>query len=487
VATLQKSFDAVPGAIWLLLAAAVASILGLTALVIAGLYLRRLERARADAWRGLLPSSGAARWGWGSAITSVLAVPLSTLMVSEQSRALIRAALDESSKLDARQRGDFFAQGLSGALNAIPLGFSMLWGPSLLLGTISCALLLSAASTRSELARASQQAYWQRSAAQPTRRLPWWGFTLVAVLMMLCGVVPMVLLATDYAAKLMIGLGQASAMPSADKGPHVVATFEAARGSFETGYRVVLGAIALVTAGGFAILRGARGSRGHALPAPPVVAPPLFAALACLVLAGLLFAATDPYRAENLDPLPIDDARSPNVLPQSMRVQPVPGLSGPDAVELAPILEIGAAQAWLDGRQVDAAALETDLGILRSNWERLHPDSEFSGYLAVVCARETSAERLEEMMLAAHRARYVRPQFVFGGYSEINRPVMGKLKRARFSAADFVSVMPAEFSQVDWAVTIEAANHRSCDDVARAVVAVRRKGGDPWFHLRPGE
>lgn len=46
---------------------------------------------------------------------------------------------------------------------------------------------------------------------------------------------------------------------------------------------------------------------------------------------------------------------------RSLRVQPPPGVEGPDPLELAPVLEVDSEHAWLDGRPVDGAALERDL------------------------------------------------------------------------------------------------------------------------------
>jgi hypothetical protein len=78
-------------------------------------------------------------------------------LLSERSRALFLDAFDGARQASAGGRASQLAQGVEGTLNPIPLGFVLLWGPSLLLGTVTCALMLSAAWTRGDLARALSQ------------------------------------------------------------------------------------------------------------------------------------------------------------------------------------------------------------------------------------------------------------------------------------------------------------------------------------------
>jgi hypothetical protein len=426
--TLQHLLDEVPGAEGLCLFALGAALLALSTLV-STVRAFRAER-----------SSNAVLWI--SAIASAFVVPFLTWHSAERGRGLLHTVMDPHSGAVAAERVQMMASAINAPLNAIPFGLAMLWGPSLLLGSVAVGVLIAAA--------------WAR---------PWREGVLVMLLWVATGIFPAVLGATGYSATLLMALGHAAELPPGEKGPHILAALDAARPVFALWYRGALIAVALVTLAAAAVWRRRAGARTSAT-------KETLAGCACLVVAGGLFAATAPYRAENSAPVPVDPQ---GVAPTPNDVR-LPALEGPDAISFAPVLGIAAnGKLELDGRALAAPEqLDAELASAKTNWTILHPAESFRGSLIVLAETGASTAQLRDLLRRAYGAGYHELQLALGSWRTFQRPLLGTLRRGHFNAALATSALdpPSGTS----AALVQAHDFARYDELAAKVVEQRKAG-----------
>jgi hypothetical protein len=201
---------------------------------------------------------------------------------------------------------------------------------------------------------------------------------------------------------------------------------------------------------------------------------------AVLVAAGLaLTVATSPFRRENETPWP-PPAREGDALTAGIDT---PSLEGPDALERAPVLTVTATLTALDGPEVAPDQLRRTLSTLLSNYQLLHPDSEFGGQVILLCTPDAPAASVASALGIAADAGYPHATLAFLRKEIVDRPLFGRLERNHNSGAAFTTVagtpLPAG------TVGIGSDAHSTCGDLAREVVAARRRGAKVALVVRP--
>jgi hypothetical protein len=191
---------------------------------------------------------------------------------------------------------------------------------------------------------------------------------------------------------------------------------------------------------------------------------------ACLLVAGALWMAAEPLRAENTTPWP----GSPSAALTINRVA-TPAVDGPDVIPRAEVVTVGNDLLLSDGSPRNTAELHDTLVVMRNNYVLLHPSELPDESLVIVCAPDTRTAALIDVLRVAKEVKYRRPAFAFGKEVTIERPMMGKLRRWQWTAAKALipGVGPETPTSV---VSLNVADYPSCDGVARAVAAVRRRG-----------
>ena len=417
---------------WVVLAVAVATAAGELALLVVARRRGSLAReiGRDDRQRRLA--------AWFAIAAATGPVVLAALVVASihigHVRFLAGLAAD-----DPRRNVELIVAGLEAFQNAKPWGLLLLM-PISALGAIAAALH-GAAATRS-----------------PTRPI------LVTTLMFaLVGLLPFLYGAMAYSAQLTKILAGVAGVDPGLKRLMVVGGIEETRAVLDGG--AIGGAIgfgaALIV--GIVIAIGSR-KRG-AVPGGSWWLPAL-----CLLGAIGFWAAARPLRAEIALPWP----DSPSAALTINRVT-TPAVDGPDAIPAAEVVTVGKDLLLSNGSPRDLETLHDVLVVMRNNYRLLHPGELPDENLAVVCAPDTPAQALVEVLRIAKATEYRRPAFAFGKETTIERPTMGTQRRWHWTAAKALipGVGPETSTPV---VTVTVGDYPDCDGVARAVAAVRRSG-----------
>jgi hypothetical protein len=461
-----------PGALSLALGAIVAVIVELACVAVAMRWIRRLGAVRASVMGGAFGTADRPRAISRAvsviAIAGLLTVPVLTLRSSGQARAHYIEAIHSTAAF--QERANAISDGLANAVSAIPLGFGVLFAPSLFFGSLACALIVSAGWKHDVLE------YALRSGTAPAEESSWWPALLVASLWAMFGVFALVQGALRYCAELMTSFGQVAQAASPDKGPYLLAAMERARFAFEPWRVFGLSVTALVTVGAAGAILLNRGSRapGYARWGTNWVG-----SVSCLIAAGALHGMAAPYERENREPIPL--LRNAETLRQT-RVR-VPRLEGPDVILVAPLLELDSKSVTLDGRPVGPEALATDLAVLRRNWLILHPGQPFCGELAVACETGTPMTRLRPPLDLALRGGYDHFRLIFGQQRALDRPVLGRLERNDYTSALVVGSVASPPLNSGAMTSLDVTSFPLYDDFARAVVVLRKAGREARVQL----
>jgi hypothetical protein len=230
---------------------------------------------------------------------------------------------------------------------------------------------------------------------------------------------------------------------------------------------------------------------GHARRSTPAPPPPagsprvaLLASGIALALAGVLFLAAWPMRAENRLPWPPaqrDDYRWFDTT--------TPALVGPDAITGGPLVHLwpiagdpAGAVIELDNREVAADSLVDRLWQMRQEFAQRHPGEEFDGVVVAVVNRAAPYRAVVSMLRAAHDAGYAHPLFAFTRYESADRPLFGPLRRPRASAARATLIDAADVMFADGPLggetgtLVRLADFASYDALAGRLIELRRVG-----------
>lgn len=146
---------------------------------------------------------------------------------------------------------------------------------------------------------------------------------------------------------------------------------------------------------------------------------------------------------------------------------------GPDEAAFAPVLEVLPHGVAVDGSRLrdgtDRAGLET-LVVLRNNYLILHPGETFPGKLGVVCRGDVPARRLDDVLQRVAVLGYVQPSLLLPRSVTIDRPVLGRLVRAKPTA--IALHVPQHEGQKGW---LPVAPARTCRDFTTRALAARGK------------
>jgi hypothetical protein len=417
---------------WVVLGLAVAIAVGETALLV------RAWRRRAAAGGSDPDDRERRRAGWlavaAAAGPVVLAVAVIASIHMGHARLLAGLATD-----NPRESVGSIVAGLEAFLNAKSLGLFLLL-PIVALSTFAAALHAAAAA-----------------------RLPARPIVAVSALFAFAGLGPFLGGAFVYSAQLIKVLAGVAGVDPAMKRIMITQGLVEARAALDGG--AMGGAVGFATAlgVGIAIAAGLRkpGGAGRAGWWPIAI---------CLAAAIALWAAAEPLRAEVATPWPA----SPGAALTINRVA-TPAVDGPDEIPQAEVVTVGNDLLLGDGSPRDPVGLRDMLVVMRNNYSLLHPAELPDESLVVVCAPDTTTEALVGVLQLAKATEYRRPAFAFGKETTIDRPTMGKLRRWWWTAAKALipGVGPETTTPV---VSLTVADYRSCDEVARAVAAVRRAG-----------
>lgn len=205
---------------------------------------------------------------------------------------------------------------------------------------------------------------------------------------------------------------------------------------------------------------------------------PLAVSASAVLLAALLLVVARPMAAEN--DLPWPPSQGTQLV--SPGPPPTPDLTGPDAPDRAPVVEVFRDRLGLDGMTVaDFEALESMLTTLRNNHRLLHPSEDFPGMALILADPATPIPRLTSALRAICSARYHRPMFAFAKKEAHVRPVIGNLERVRITGArlrmtcteDEDDDEPGEWKN---AVPLRLSDFADHGAFARRLVELRRAG-----------
>jgi hypothetical protein len=340
---------------------------------------------------------------------------------------------------DPRLNVALIVAGLEGFLNAKSWGLLLL-GPVLVLATIAAALHAAAAT---------------RSPARP--------IVLTLALFVLAGLGSFLGGAFLYSARLIKLLAGVAGIDPELKRIMIIKGLEETRVALDGG--AISGAVgfgaALVAGISIAAAQRKRGGVRDGSWWPPAL---------CLLAAIALWGAARPLRAENTTPWPT----SPGAALTINRVA-TPAIDGPDVLPPAEVVTVGNDLLLGDGSPRNLVELHDALVILRNNYTLLHPGEPPDENLVIVCAPDTRTEALVEVLQLAKTTEYRRPAFAFGKETTIERPMMGKQRRWKWTAVKAL-IRGAGPETPTPVVTVTVGDYPTCDGVARAVVAVRRAG-----------
>jgi hypothetical protein len=197
--------------------------------------------------------------------------------------------------------------------------------------------------------------------------------------------------------------------------------------------------------------------------------------LACLLVSITLYLVSRPLQAENELPWPAL-AQTGSGLRAQVRT---PDLVGPDRLpvsERAPVLEVTARGARLDGDDVDVDGCRARLEALRRANREQRP-GEPAEDIVVLCEADTPAPRLSPFLAAARASGFHRPVFAFVKRETVQRPALGTLARERDSAARTL-IEEGEQASGPTATSLRPEAFATCADLAARVVELRRHGSD---------
>jgi len=449
--------------------------------VAAGVASRRTRDPRPEVTAGQaslgIPAIPSGALGWGAIVISSIsscAFVLIVLRAIERSVDLVHAAGSA-----ADERASLMAEGFSGITNipllgmisAVPLlglhGFAICLASNALLRSAGARNAARLASHDERSARA-----WQRV---PAPSLP--AMLASAAALAVAGILPALAGSALHFQLLVTGFGRLAELEPAAKVPEFAAAIDEADRLLALATEISLaGTLFAVVLGAYLLIvspmrqRRALGCERSALMPAPALGTALVAS-AALLASGALVRAAAPYRAENAHPIRMVAFPEYAFPPES----PVPPLTGPDALEIAPILALTPGHAVLDGREVQPAGLGEDLQTLRRNWGILRPDEPFAGALNLMCGVGTQLAQGLPFLRAAHAGGYVQLRVALGRWHVVQRPVMGKLMLPRFSAAaaELATASDAISAETD-VIALDAQT--TCDGFARELATLRNAG-----------
>jgi hypothetical protein len=448
---------------------------------------QRRVRALAEAgdWAAVAAAPVPRPWAELVAFLALLMVPITTVVAVEHARAMIEASLAETSPA-ARAR--LLAAGWNGQVTAISLGIVVmeLAGG---LGVIAWSLAFAARRQIASLAAAARMA--ERNPAEAETRVRFPRPETETVVACAGSVAAMAFLpalqgAFSYCTLLGKRLAALSGLDPAERLKQMDAILLEARAALDAGTSASqLGLLlAGITCGGLLWWRSPERSRRRWL--ARASAPDgggggrggrmaLATTLACLLVSITLYLVSRPLQAENELPWPALAQRSGRLRAQVR----TPDLVGPDRLpvsERAPVLEVTARGARLDGDEVDVGGCRGRLEALRRANREQRP-GEPAEDIIVLCEAETPAARLSPFLAAARASGFHRPVFAFVKRETVQRPALGTLARERDSAARTL-IEEGGRASAPTATSLRPEAFATCADLAARVVELRRRGSD---------
>lgn len=387
----------------------------------------------------------------------IAALPIVAGISVHAARALMFAAFSSTSGLEPGEKATAIARGISGQINAIPLGASTT--------LLALALWVAGIALTLSVPRSDGRA---RSFPPPA---------LVVV-----GLVPVVYGAVDWAAGIIKGFADSAGLPPEEKSALIDRLLDTMRLRLTHFTRVATGAIAVFAI--VAVVLIVRRARAGAEVSAPARSPrlPLAISAGAIVLAALLMIEARPIAAENETPWP------PTAGAQFVWSggPPTPNLVGPDPAERAPVVSV-----FRDGVKLDAAPvndltdLELKLGTLANNYRLLHPGGDFNEMALIEADATTSIARLASVLRAVRGAWYYHPMFAFTERQTHVRPAFGRIERVVMTGArcrlaygddhpdDWDDAAVAEWKV---AVPLRIEDFTDYGAFARRLVELRRQG-----------
>jgi hypothetical protein len=199
-------------------------------------------------------------------------------------------------------------------------------------------------------------------------------------------------------------------------------------------------------------------------------------ALAALALAGALFLAARPMRAENALAWP--PSAGGDYLP--LLEPKTPDLDAPDEIQRAPVIQVFDDKLALDGAVTDAESLLDKLSTLRVNYQLLNPGSRFEGRAVLVVGRTAPMARVRVVLHDLREEDYAAPLFAFMKEEITVRPTFGPLRRVHGSGAK-VALIKKKDEILGWedrpaGTVVRLADFKEYGALAERLVALRRAG-----------
>ena len=423
---------------------------------------------------------------WAAIVLSALALLAQVAgALYATSHALARVHAGGSAAAAEQLAGTVLADGYRG-LVIHPLAAIVFALPQGMLALAACAYAATALQHRSAARRARGMADDDPAAhawrAMPCAPVP--ALLASAAVLLVLGLLPFAGASLWYFGSLHRAFEVLTRMDPVDRTPTLIAALDAAPPVLAHWTRIAIAGIALASALAVVVVVVLPLRRRMALsagaPAPVAVQPgvaPALVAVAALCASTALVQLTAPYRAENA--LPMHAGRGEAYLVPGV---PVPVYDGPDERDVAPVLESHDERVLLDQSPVhDLGALQADLETTRRNWSILHPHEPALSALRWQCVRRARLAVAIPALYAAHKAGFTHVRMVVGRWVTTRRPLLGVLERPQFSAAAAelttrASAAPAQPSANPNSTTLVLDPQRSCDTLARDLVALRNAG-----------